>query len=141
MTEPVDPSTAPTESDALIASSSQFRVDSCVHYFKDEINGHVRFNLIKLRKEEGTYQDASAPGLEWNFCQFIAGTEYFASQASLDAGVMSLTSNDAIPSSTSQVMTGEEITGIQLTWDNDESQGSCDTSSFTAIVNCADAVT
>ena len=56
MTEPVDPSTAPTESDALIASSSQFRVDSCVHYFKDEINGHVRFNLIKLRKEEGTYQ-------------------------------------------------------------------------------------
>ena len=133
------PTTAPETSDALLPSTNQFRVDSCVHYFKDEATGHqYKFNLTNLRKETGTYSDSSVPGLEWNFCQYISGTEYFASYATLDAGLLSLTSDDPKPSSITEYTDPESTLEIELTWENDSAQGSCATSSFTAIVNCSE---
>ena len=119
MTEPQGPRTANEQTDALLPSTNQFRVDSCVHYFRDDAGHQYRFNLTNLRKDTGTYADSRSLGLEWNFCQYISGTEYFASYASLDAGVIILTSDDPKPSAVSEVKEGEEATGIQLTWDND----------------------
>ena len=48
-----------------------------------------------------------------------------------------MTSDEPKPSIITEIAS-EETQGIELTWENDTAQGSCEASSFTAIINCSE---
>ena len=84
---------------------------------------YTKFDLRGLERSEelgGKYSYTVADGsLEWNFCTYLEGTEYYATYTRL-SGVEILTSDDPTPSVALEIDTMNEGQGISVTWSSEE---------------------
>ena len=85
-------------------------------------DGDTKFNLTALEKQDGTvYSDSS---YQWNFCRYLASTNYFASHLDLMVGMTPVTSASFTPSSV-QVIKDENDKKIGVSYTREETGQHC----------------
>ena len=89
---------------------------ACVEY-PSEWN---KFDLRPLTSSDSY----NSEGLEFNFCEYLSQTSYFASMlVRTSSGALHtevLTSSDPLPASTEEIETDGSVNGIKVTWGSEE---------------------
>ena len=134
--EPDPPVTPPGPVDPIQTDSEVGDRLACHLIAKD----FTVFDLHDLEKEDGSAYSTNT--LNWKFCNYLPGKEYFAESTSGN-GVQPLTNDEYLPSGTEVQYDQDDdtkITGIAVTRDSEEACGSSNYA-FTTIILCDETIT